>query len=354
MPLDQELCRYYIGRDADFWQQVNEALERTLRHPEAEGILHQLGETLLVKQSTKEGAMLLTRFANLDREAGPLVPLGALGLLLPKAILPYQQQGADDEMLKQTFGDIRRWINWYKREHGIDGLEELTWAVRPYANKLYHIGCLQFERIENRMPVQVWQMSGSILLLSCGGVYVDHNQRACARAEDASFITGWKQTEHAVSGHLIDPETGLIDPTVTTLPTAGMTRILRPGDAALTLHIPAGTSLLPDDVDRSLRSAKEFFAAAGMSFSTCQCHSWMLDPQLSRFMDSSSRILNLSRRFAHVSMAGEGSGARFIFGTDTPPLRLPPEAVKTSLQQAVMRHLKMGGKLYDFGGVMLL
>ena len=354
MLIDTELCSYYIGRDEAFWTAVSTALESALA-PEGQAALYQKIEACLLKeQDVKKATALVTEFSKKAAQAGPLVPLGVLASFLEKAIEPYQRQGADDEMLKATFGDVLRWVNWYKRETGRDGLAEICWAVRAYCNKLYQIGCLQYERIESHYPVQVWQMGQSILVLSAGGVYVNHQGRACQDITDASFITGYKQQDNEVSGHLIDTHTGEISPEETAFATTGMTRLLRPGEEVLTMHIPAGTSLDPAEVDQSLAAAKRFFEAAGMPFALCLCHSWMLDPQIEGFVQPGSRILNLARRFARFTVAGEGSGARFIFLTDTPALDLPEAAIKTSLQKAVIRHLKSGGRLYDLGGAMLL
>lgn len=354
MALDLELCRYYIGRDLAFWQEVQDCLSAALKIPDADTLFSGIEDALLRRHQAAEGAQLLTRFAQLTEEAGPLAPLGVLASFLPRALIPYRHQGADDKILKDTFGDVLRWVDWYKREHGVDGLSELSWAVLPYTTAIYQIGCLQYQLRENHFPVQVWKVGGSLLLFACGGVYVDRHGRACAHAENASFITGWKQKDGMLTGHLIDPVTGLIDHDATTLPEEGMTRLLKPGALSLALHIPAGTSLDPAEVDQSLRAARDFFAQAGTPFPVCLCHSWMLDPQNTRFLPPTSRILNLANRFARFTVAGEGSGARFIFSTDTPYQKIPESAVETSLQKAVMRHLKAGGKLYDFGGAMLL
>ena len=62
----------------------------------------------------------------------------------------------------------------------------------------------------------------------------------------------------------------------------------------------------------------------------------------------------LARRFARLSVQGQGSGARFIFSTDRPLDQIRPEELTTSLRKKVYSHLQSGKMLYDFGGVMLL
>ncbi len=355
MSLDKELCRCYIGRDAEFWERVDAALETAKMLPEVQDLLEKLSDALLKRRDVDAGTKRLEKIAELSRSVGPLVPLGALAELLPEALRPYRDQGADDDILKETFGDVLRWVNWYKNEYGEDGLAELGWAVRPYANKIYKIGSLQYESIDVHLPIQAFRTAGGgLVLFSGGGVYVDHQGHACRALDDTAFITSWKQTDNEVHGHLIDPQSGVIREEETWLPLDGLTQVMRPGTPAMTMHIPAGTSLDPQDVDESLRRAKLFFKAAHMPFDACVCHSWMLDPQLNEFLPKTSRIRMLADRYARFSMAGGGSAARFVFATDTPVEKLPESVAKTSLQKAVYAYLRSGKKLHDYGGVMLL
>ena len=355
MSVDQALCCKYIGRDTAFWQEAEAALELARTVAGAQELLTDAEAALLDRKDSAKGGRLMNQFAKLvTPAAGPMATVGALGSMLPRAILPYQEQGADDEMIRETFGDMLRWVTWYKRHNGRDGLAELGWVVIPYANHIYKIGSLQYERIKSNLPVQVFRApGGSILLFSSGGVYMDQNGEACS-AESAETITIFKQQNGELHGHLIDPVTGRIDPKETIIPADGLTPVLKPGDDVLTMHIPAGTSLRPSDVDDSLRRAHRFFGDLGLRYPIAICHSWLLDPQLEEMLPKNSNILNLAHRFARVSMAGPGSAPRYIFMTDVAPEKLPPEAVKTHLQQAAMAHLNAGGRFYDFGGAMLL
>lgn len=356
MSLDSQLCITYIGRDEAFWQKAETALEKARQKPGAAQLLAQMAEALLERHDPAEGCRLLTEFARLTPEAGPMAPVGALGELLPRAMEFHRSQGATDAILKDTYSDLLRWVDWFARHHGgEDGVDELCWVVLPYAGRITKLGCLQYEVLENHLPVQVFVTpGGGILLFACGGAYTDANGRILANDVGASFITSLKQRDGLVRGHLVDPRTGLVDPSETTLPTEGLQCILHPGDKALTVHIPAGTSLRPSDVDESLRMARTYFAQAGTPFRLCQCHSWMLDPQLEEILSSSSNIRHLARRFARVAMPGKGSAARFVFQTDVPPEKLPSEAIQTSLQKAVLERRRAGIPFYDFGGVMLL
>lgn len=355
MAIDRELCRYYIGRDQAFWQRVENALDAALQNEKAAQLMEQISCQLLEKKNAKKGGELLTQFAQAAEDAGPLAPLGALAALLPKAIQPYKKQGADDQILKDTFGDVLRWVDRYRNENGQDGLSELCWAVKPYANQLYQIGCLQYEPMKSRLPVQVFAMNDQLMVFCCGGVYADRAGRACRMGGSGeAFITSWKQHGGEIKGHLIDPNSGRIMENLSVLAEEHLTRMLRPGDSVLSVHIPAGTSLEPADVDSSIQKAKQFFKAAGFPCSLLVCHSWLLDPQLKAFLPAESRILGFARRFVCFTMPGEGTGARYVFGTDKPVQQLPESAVRTHLQRAVREHLRWGGSLYDFGGVMLI
>ena len=73
----------------------------------------------------------------------------------------------------------------------------------------------------------------------------------------------------------------------------------------LSIHIPrTGTSIAPEEIDRSLQMAKEFFADAASKEHTpliFYCHSWLLFPEHEVMLKESSNILAFSRRFTRIA-----------------------------------------------------
>lgn len=356
--LDRSLCCEYIGRDAAFWQICQDALEAALTLDGFAAGLAELETVLLQNHDWRAGGRQLQALARqalaAGQQAADLAPLAALASLLPEALAYSRSLGANETVLRATFGDVLRWVAWFERQNSRPGLSELYWAVLPYAGELFEIGSLQYQPVHSDLPVHGWAArGGGLLLLAAQGLPLDAEGRACAPI-DSVGTTAYSQNGDELTGHLVDPVSGRIAPNATCLPHEGLRAVLAPGQAVLNLHIPAGADLTPASVDASLRAAKTFFEAQGYPAGVIVCHSWMLDPQLEAFLPASSRVLGLARRFARLSVPGGGTGARFVFGTDTPPAQLPPEAIRTSLQQTVFDYLQRGGKLYDFGGVMLL
>jgi hypothetical protein len=124
----------------------------------------------------------------------------------------------------------------------------------------------------------------------------------------------------------------------------------------LALHIPRAGPLTPEACDESFRRAREFFPRhfPYEPYRVITCGSWLLDPTLAEYLPEDSNIVRFQRRFTlspEVRDADEDI-RRFVFGALSTPLdRLP---AKTSLQQAVLAHLKAGGRWHSRRGRLAL
>jgi hypothetical protein len=118
-----------------------------------------------------------------------------------------------------------------------------------------------------------------------------------------------------------------------------------PGEAVLSVHIPAAGPLWPAAVEASLAEAADFFARF---FPTpprrlAVCGSWLLDEQLAAYLPEDAHILRFQRRFHLLSESAPGDEdvKRFVFrrpGAD------PSELVARSrLERAVLAHWRSGG-----------
>jgi GNAT-like C-terminal domain/N-acyltransferase N-terminal domain len=131
---------------------------------------------------------------------------------------------------------------------------------------------------------------------------------------------------------------------------AGWTTLGAPfaaGDPVLDLHIPPTGPLTPEAVDGSFSLARAFF---GKHFPADDsrwgvCTSWLLDPQLRRYLPGDSNIIRFQRRFrldSDLELPGDESIIEFVFRrVDTPLNELPR---RTSLHRAVIDHLDNGGR----------
>nr|BFE68941.1 hypothetical protein GCM10020092_022420 [Actinoplanes digitatis] len=121
------------------------------------------------------------------------------------------------------------------------------------------------------------------------------------------------------------------------------------GDTAISLHIPDAGPLTPEAVDASLDEARAFFPRhfPDEPYTAFSCGSWLLDPQLLRYLPGDSNIARFQHRFElEPYEEPEGLDAdvemlRFVFRTLSTPLDQLPR--RTVLQRATIDHLKAGG-----------
>ncbi len=121
--------------------------------------------------------------------------------------------------------------------------------------------------------------------------------------------------------------------------------------AVIGLHIPSDADFSPSAVDKSLTSAKEFFAEHYPELADCEyrCHSWLLDSQLKGMLSKNSNIVSFQNRF-EVFNEGE-VGTEFIewlYNTKSTDYHALPE--NTSLQRNMKNHILSGGVIRNAYG----
>lgn len=120
---------------------------------------------------------------------------------------------------------------------------------------------------------------------------------------------------------------------------------LQPGDPLLGMHIPEEGPLRPDLCEESLQAARVFFDRYLPAYSEkgiVTCHSWLLDDQLARYLSPASNIVQFQRLFRLLPGGGDGDGdvLFFVFRKRNPDLDELPQ--RTTLERAVVDHLRKG------------
>ncbi|GGV50994.1 hypothetical protein GCM10010277_46130 [Streptomyces longisporoflavus] len=240
-------------------------------------------------------------------DAGPEYPplpteTGTLGALfyvyvfvaaLPHVRAYHQSRGIPDEISRRTLADLGRHMAVHRRARGGPGLLHPGWNSLHFRGELYQLGRLQFQR--------------AVLGQRMGG----------ATAE---------------AGHSA-----------------------RRGDPCLDLHIADFRGpLSPEACDRSITLAREFFARhfPEERHETATCHSWLLDPQLKRYLPADSNIVRFQERFRLVegyeAEPDDSTPVAFVFGDRSRPVAELPR--RTSVERAVGDHLRWGGHWYGGHG----
>ena len=118
----------------------------------------------------------------------------------------------------------------------------------------------------------------------------------------------------------------------------------REGDPALGIHIPESGPLTPEACDESLAEAQHFFARHFPETPTglAICTSWLLDPQLAEYLSPDSNVIRFQRRFTLVGDGYDGDAGvlRFVFHRIAPNVDELPQ--RTTLERAIVEHLRLG------------
>ena len=128
------------------------------------------------------------------------------------------------------------------------------------------------------------------------------------------------------------------------------------GEPALDIHIPESGPLAPEACDDSLARAQPFFARhfpeTPPRLGTCT--SWLLDPQLADYLGPESNIIRFQRRFELIDESHDGDAAvlRFVFHRIAPNIDHLPQ--RTTLERAIVAHLREGRHWRDRTGWLTL
>lgn len=118
----------------------------------------------------------------------------------------------------------------------------------------------------------------------------------------------------------------------------------RRGDPCLGVHIPESGPLSPQACDASLQWAREFFPRhfPEESYRVATCGSWLLDDQLAEYLPASSNIVRFQRRFQLMpgSRPCDGEIISFVFRRNDARVDELPQ--RTTLERAIVQHLRAG------------
>jgi hypothetical protein len=205
----------------------------------------------------------------------------------------------------------------HRRRHGRGGIQTPQWLAHHFRGELYQLGRLQFER----------------------GRLGARTARTIAAASGRDMAAGQDVTggEGVARGQVV---------------TDGQD--VAAGAPCLNLHIPDFHGpLTPAACDQSVAWAREFFARhfPEEPYETGVCYSWLLDPQLKRYLPADSNIVRFQERFRTAGEDPEPADrepVQFVFGDPDLPLEDLPR--RTSVERAIGDHLRAGGHWYIGAG----
>ncbi|MEV6837329.1 acyltransferase domain-containing protein [Streptomyces sp. NPDC051133] len=273
-------------------EDVNELVALRRRMTRDPGALRLLAECVEELFRGPEGSGhppdLAALFDAVPPELAGAFPVYVFVAALPRTLARHRGRGIPAEVSRRTLADLGRQMAVHRRRHGTTGVQARSWLVRHFRGELYQLGRLQFERA-----------------------------RLGRRSAPAIAAAGLDAA---------------------------------PGTPCLNLHIPDFHGpLTPAACDRSLAHARAFFARHFPEERpvAALCHSWLLDPQLKRYLPADSNIVRFQERFRTAREDTEPADTepvQFVFGDPGLPVARLPR--RTSVERAVGDHLRAGGHWY--------
>jgi len=225
-------------------------------------------------------------FRPLPTAIGPVAPffyVYVYVVMLPHTRELHRRRSISDEISLATMADIGRNMLVHRKRHGTHGLAAPDWLTLHPRGMIYQLGRLQFERAK-----------------------ID------------------KHTGNEIGAAGLPYKTGAPD---------------------LSIHIPDFMGTMSQEAcDDSFDQARAFFPLhfADEEYHIAVCNSWLLDEQLKEYLSPDSNTIKFQRRFRGIRAAGWNNDGplRFVFGPTDTPLDELPQA--TSIQRAVVEHIKAG------------
>lgn len=239
--------------------------------------------SLLLHMDTVGGPPLFPRLPTGFGEPGRYLYAFVYVAMLPHTRALHRQRGIPDAITTATMADVGRHFLIHREQTGQHGMSGADWLMVHARGLIYQIGRLQFER-------------GRLGTSTSRGI--------------------------ATAGFPCEK-----------------------GEPVISLHIPGHMGPM------SPRACDEAFAAARPFFRTHfpdetprlgLCHSWLLDEQLREYLPETSNILHFQRRFqpAYRPEPNNRPTLEFVFRTPDRPLDDLPQ--RTTLERAVVRHIRDG------------
>ena len=125
-------------------------------------------------------------------------------------------------------------------------------------------------------------------------------------------------------------------------------------DGTLDVHIPADGRLDIDECHRSFAMAKEFYAKyyPEKQYTYFNCHSWLLDDTLKKYLPADSNIVRFGDMFEKISSHEAYDLFRYIYRWNIKNKELLAEHTPTSRLGKVIKDAAMSGeRFYDTLGI---
>ena len=287
-----------------------------------------------------------------------MMPLLACLPHIPPIFAALRQRGVEEKVLFDTFSVIDTMMPPPPAQKAFDK-GNLSWVQHYLHGVNLRIGHLFFHRIDDMYNAHFGvyrSLGGQYRLLAEKGTYHLNGHLVSSKEspQEGDFTASLSETEEYYEAYYISEE-GLVHPEATRLDKKDWTRVGGHESPSITIHIPSGPGLTPENVKASFRAALDFHRRHFPEFKPLffHCHSWLLDTQHRQFLPPTSNILAFQSCFIHGNTTSyDNCVFDFLFRCRKENLQDLPES--SSLQRTIKRHLLEGNHIYEQNGVIPL
>jgi len=279
--------------------------------------------------------------------------------VLPAVRTFHQQHGIPEDIAIDSLSDLELWVRTYHEWYGRWGFGERNWLFHHFRGNIYKLGRLQFliDCFEDDLHLLRGRNDPSVMLLAPDATPYRRDGQFDGTSgvwEDQPKRTRYQETNEAYTGTHITPD-GRITNDPVHLKKSDWQEVLKKGDPALSFHIPAVGPMDTEACRQSFTRAMDFFPKhfPDKPFKAFFSHSWLYDHQLRFYLPPDSNIIRFQRECYLYPLQGTNDKQLFerVFNDRFTTIHQAPQ--NTSLQKAVVAHVKNGGHWRTSGALLL-
>lgn len=290
-----------------------------------------------------------------------LAMLMTLVPFIPAAAATYAKGGFNEEETASYLRAYGSCMTSTKTRTGFVGLNKtyFVWLHHFAFAEIFRVHGIQFEfaklnkngaYLKNKITGKVQPVMASGLIHRSG--------------EQLVGAGGYPEEEGAYNGELVETDNSFIsyavndhvaDKEKTEFPKTEWELIGKPGDKALSMHLPRGADIKEENIRKACAAAYKVIERCNPAYNDAPiyCASWLLDPGLEKFLGPDSNVVRFGKLFARILSKSPGRAADgFVFpGKPVADADLPED---TRLQRALKQHYLNGGYTYGTTGILVL
>jgi hypothetical protein len=272
----------------------------------------------------------------------------------PRAMEQHRARGVPWEITRATLVDFQRDARGEHATESSWSFHRLSWMRNHVSGKFFELGRLQYVigTFGHSFRVYRDQETGEIIPLALPGRHCTGD--GWIEDDAAAFTTHLEKREDGIYGYAASPEDGSVIPTLKRIAPESPVLIDDQSIVAHT-HIPSGQKLDRDKCCESLRMAKAFFPKyfPEMNVRAFCTSTWLLDRELAKVLPPGSNIVLFGNLFRPIALRN-GDDKQLLQRVFSEAATWENCVAKNSLQNAVCKHHRKGGKFRSTAGFILM